>query len=213
MTCKYGRILYLTAVLGAPSPQQWWRFLRPILLGATLVIGGLYAFPVWQNGLMGAALEHQEGHARIWELLLWGAQGSTRAWTGDTPLTRAITSRDTWMLVWSLGRGADPNSDVAGELTVLDLAIQEGDRQAVCILLACGASVNRTAAENSGSTALMHAARSSTPEAATAMCRLLLQLGANRAARCKEGKTAADIAAARGYAALAEELRPSPDRE
>lgn len=124
--------------------------------------------------------------------LLWA---SLRAAVGDqVPVIQAL-----------LAAGADPDAITsAGDSSCLMLAAQSGCEEAVTALVAGGANINHSA---DGVTALMVAARNGE----TGIVRLLLQLGADPAARAGRF-AAADYARHGGYDDLANLLDQSTTR-
>jgi ankyrin repeat protein len=82
------------------------------------------------------------------------------------------------------------------------IAAENGDRACVDALLACGALPDAT--DRDGQTALMAAARSDNET----ICRLLVEAGADRGRRDKQGRTAQDHLFRFAPAELRELLRP-----
>jgi ankyrin repeat protein len=125
------------------------------------------------------------------QLLAAGAQPDLRDEKGYTPLLwasfRAAVVDQVPVIEALIAAGADPDAiNSSGDSSCLILAAQSGCELAVAALVAGGANVDRQA---DGVTALMVAARMGE----VGVVRLLLQLGANPAARAGRF-TAADYA-------------------
>ncbi len=171
--------------------------------------GWVKELPAPQNQWLRRAMI-AEDYTQIRVALLSGASGGYyNDRTFDTPLSDAIEHGDLWMMHWILLRGGDPNEGVWPPLFA---AANKGDPRMIRLLLEYGADADFWYPAE-GCSPLMLAASCPDRKAATAMCRLLLKHGAGRAPPASyAGKTAADRAAAQGYTALAEELRPLPGR-
>jgi ankyrin repeat protein len=153
------------------------------------------------TALMNAAAAGDEDVVRL--LLARGAAVNARASIGWTPLALAATSGHAAVVRLLLGHGADPNrADVYG-WTALMRAVEQNRPAAARALLGAPA-VNVNARDEHGGTALHHAAALGSKEIAG----MLLEHGADRRARDRDGRTPAMIAVAQGYAALARALEP-----
>jgi ankyrin repeat protein len=137
------------------------------------------------------------------QLLAAGALPDLRDENGYTPLLwasfRAAVADQVPVIEALIAAGADPDAiNGSGDSSCLILAAQSGCESAVAALVGGGANVNRQA---DGVTALMVAARMGE----VGIVRLLLQLGANPAARAGRF-TAADYARHNAHDDLADLL-------
>ncbi len=107
-----------------------------------------------------------------------------------------------------LGRGADPNAVALNDsrVTPLHSAVAARHRDTAGLLLALGASPNPV--QKGGWTPLHAAAR----DGDETIVDMLLLRGADTTRKSDDGKTAADLAEANGYAALARLLRGSASK-
>lgn len=104
-----------------------------------------------------------------------------------------------------LDSGADPNEADGNGFKLLYDAVIANRTEVARLLIGRGANVN--AVDKCGMTPLLHAA--STDFGDSSMVELLLKMGANPAARTKEGLTAQDLARKYGHAYLAASLTAS----
>lgn len=140
-------------------------------------------------------------------LLEAGAQINAKTSGGETALTEAARTGKVEMVKILLEAGANPNIQDRMEMTPLHWTIhwsrqtaqtptKPGYIETVQHLLKGGARVDLS--HSDGTTPLMMAAKLDEAE----ICRILMEAGADRKARNKEGQTAADIAMNRGFIAL-----------
>jgi len=120
---------------------------------------------------------------------------------GVTPLVAAIGTGDAPLVRRLLDAGADVDGAEATGQAPLRVAAERGDGPIVAALLAHRPRID--AVDEFGETALIIAAR----RGQEAICLALLQAGADARLRGRDRATAADIAEARGFAALARRLR------
>ena len=120
---------------------------------------------------------------------------------GVTPLLAAIRAGNENLVRSLVEAGAAVDARKDARDPPLRVAAEVGNRAAVELLLERKADVDAT--DQFGETALMAAARSGDE----ALCGKLLSAGANPRLRGRDRSTAGDIAAARGFTALAERLR------
>lgn len=120
---------------------------------------------------------------------------------GATPLVAAIGAGDALLVRRLLDAGADVDGPAAGGQAPLRVAAERGDTDIIAALLARRPRID--AVDGFGETALIVAAR----RGDEATCLALLQAGADARLRGRDRSTAADVAEARGFTALARRLR------
>jgi ankyrin repeat protein len=130
-------------------------------------------------------------------LLAAGAKISDLDATGLGPLHAAAAQPNARVVESLINAHSLLNSRGGGGDSALMIAAANGRAEVVRALLAHGSALDLQ--NSSGDTALIAASRGGHAE----VCRLLLEAGANRGLRNHAGIAAADVAAGRGFAALA----------
>ena len=102
-----------------------------------------------------------------------------------------------------LERGAAANPRSQDGITPLSIAVQEGQREMVALLLEKGAQVNEQV--QIGGTTLLHVAAYRGDQEIVS---LLLQYGADKQARMTSGERPVDLAQGQGHQALVPLLEP-----
>ena len=146
---------------------------------------------------------------RVRELLDEGASPATVSQDGFTPLHLAafFGHPETVRLLLDRGAEVDPVSDNDLRVRPLNSAAAGGHGKVVALLLEHGAAVDGP--EGAGFTPLHVAAENGDVESA----RLLLAAGANPERHTDDGRSAADMASARGHAGVLALLRQLPTDE
>lgn len=137
-------------------------------------------------------------------LLARGADVNARARNGWTALTLASVRGFDPVVTELLARGADVNPPDIYGWTPLMRAVQ-AERLAVVRVLLANPRIDVNAVDESGQSALHHAAEQGTPEIA----KLLLGHGARRDVHDRAGRTPGMIASASGHRELAALLQPA----
>lgn len=140
-------------------------------------------------------------------LLSRGADMRARTQTGETPLHLAGLHADQGYADVLLAAGADAKARNDDGETALHWAAMSGNLQTATRLLAAGVDAN--VKDIRGNTALHGAADGEHDE----LVRLLLPRIADPGEKNRDGKTPADLARARGNAALAKLLAGAPKRD
>ncbi len=150
-----------------------------------------------ETALSEAAFAGDEDTAAL--LMKRGAKPDTLDRYGKSVICYAAARGASRLVASLLDAGVDPNARYGGELTALmwaagfpDLTRPERAAETVKLLIARGAKLDLV--DDRGRSALMTAAGLNRFETA----RVLLEAGADRALRDKEGKTAADLSATQG---------------
>ena len=151
------------------------------------------------------------GNKEITALLLeQGADVNATAFGSDTPLHVALrrTNSSLAMVQLLVNNGANVNTAREGGVTPLMLAVFGGNLEAVNLLLSKGADVN--AKDMEGFTALMAASL----EGNLAVVRALLKTNPDLEAKGgSKGRTAAEIAQAKGYEEIVAALRAASENQ
>jgi ankyrin repeat protein len=160
---------------------------------------------IMQRGMSGGA--DASGAAAVRYLLAHGARPDAPSSEGTTALMRAAYRGWIEVVETLLAAGASVNARDTTNATALHYAARPWGAAAVRLLLTRGADVR--VRDTGGHTALMRLVRydldygESEPPGAREVAELLLRAGVDRAARDVEGRTAADLARAHRYCAVA----------
>jgi ankyrin repeat protein len=121
---------------------------------------------------------------------------------GFTPLGLAVFFRNVAIARLLVDAGADVNARARNlhQVGAIHAAVARADLDTLELLLARGANPDQPQAK------LVRPIHDAAASGKTAVVALLLMFGADPAARTEEGQTAADLARAKGYTALADRL-------